>query len=171
MMRPVARILALLIAAPLVPGTASLHAETVADAAHPYPEARPFDRTRDAAADLAAAQARVAGTDRAVLAVFGTNACHDSRAFAGWLSSDRFAPMVAARYEVVWIDVGAKDRNIEVARSIGLKGIAGTPTVAVIDASRHLLNRDTAPKWRNAASRSGEEIYAALDRDPASAGR
>lgn len=160
--------LALALAIPcMVPGAAVAAEES----AHAYPEARPFDRTRDAAADLAAAQARVAGTDRAVLAVFGTNACHDSRAFAGWLASERFAPMVAARYDVVWIDVGAKDRNLDVARRIGLNGIKGTPTVAVIDGRGRLRNRRAAPAWRNAASRSGDAIYAALDREPATAGR
>ena len=39
------------------------------------------------------------------------------------------------------------------------KSIKGTPTVAVLDTEGRVLNRKAAPKWRNAASRSDDDIY------------
>ena len=42
------------------------------------------------------------------------------------------------------------------------KKIKGTPTVAILDARGHVLNRKAAPKWRNAASRNMQEIQTEL---------
>ena len=37
--------------------------------------------------------------------------------------------------------------------------IKGTPTVAILDGDGRVLNRKAAPRWRNAASRSDDDIY------------
>lgn len=52
-----------------------------------------------------------------------------------------------------------RGRNPDVAKRFGFKKIKGTPTIAVVDAQGRVLNRKAAPKWRNAASRSDDEIY------------
>lgn len=135
-------------------------------AAAPHPEARPFGRPEQAPAEVQAALARAAATSRRVLLVFGANWCHDSRALAGWFATPRFKTMLADRYELVWINVGdapgEKDRNGDLARRFGLAGIAGTPTVLILDAAGKPLNLSEAPGWKNAASRSGDAIYAAF---------
>jgi len=97
-----------------------------------------------------------------VLLVMGTNGCHDSAWLANLIATDRFAP-VRARYEIVYADIGmphirGRGRNPEVAKRFGFK-IKGTPTVAVLAADGTVLNRKAAPKWRNAASRSDDDIY------------
>ena len=38
----------------------------------------------------------------------------------------------------------------------------GTPTVAILDARGHVLNRKAAPQWRNAAKRDVQEIQTEL---------
>ena len=112
------------------------------------------------AIDAALAKAKQSG--KPVLLVMGTGGCHDSAWLANLLSTDRFAP-VRARYEIVYADIGMPHirgwgRNPEVAKRFGFK-IKGTPTVAILDANGTVLNRKAAPKWRNAASRSDDDIY------------
>lgn len=112
------------------------------------------------AIDAALARAKQSG--KPVLLVMGTGGCHDSVWLANLIATDRFAP-VRARYEIVYADIGMPHirglgRNPEVAKRFGFK-IKGTPTVAVLDANGTVLNRKAAPKWRNAASRSDDDIY------------
>lgn len=112
------------------------------------------------AIDAALAAARRSG--KPVLLVMGTGGCHDSAWFANLIATDRFAP-VRARYEIVYADIGMPHvkgwgRNPDVPKRFGFR-IKGTPTVAILDADGRVLNRKAAPKWRNAASRSDDDIY------------
>lgn len=125
-----------------------------------HPEARPFDAKADANAAVDAALARARAADRRVVIILGANWCHDSRALAGWFSTPRFIAMLLPRYELVYVDVGYRDRNLAIAKRFGINAIKGTPTVLVVDGQGRLLNskRDAA-SWRNAASRREESIY------------
>jgi thiol-disulfide isomerase/thioredoxin len=127
-----------------------------------HPEARPFKAKADARADVEAALSRAKAGDRLAIIVMGANWCHDSRALAGWFATPRFSKMIAARYELVFVDVGYRDRNLDIAKGFGFKALKGTPTVLIVDGYGKLLNKKDAPSWRNAASRSGEAIYAAF---------
>ena len=71
--------------------------------------------------------------------------------------------MLQEKYELVYVDVGYKDRNIDIAQRFGIKAIEGTPTVLILSADGVLLNRKSAPKWRNAASRTEADIFAYFD--------
>ena len=107
--------------------------------------------------DAALARAQIA--EKRVIAVMGANWCHDSRGLAGWFAEPRFAAMLMPKYEIVYVDVGYKDRNIDIAQRFGVNAIKGTPTVLVLSADGALLNRKSAPKWRNAASRTEADIF------------
>lgn len=126
------------------------------------PEASPYDAKADAKAEVDAALTRAKTGNRMALIVMGANWCHDSRALAGWFAQPRFAAMIVSRYELVYVDVGYKDRNIDIARRFGLKSIKGTPTVMIVNGNGKLLNKKDAPTWRNAASRSEQAIYKAF---------
>lgn len=109
-----------------------------------------------------AALAAAKQSSKRVLLVMGTGGCHDSAWFANLLATDRFAP-VRNRYEIVYADIGMPHvrgwgRNPDVPKRFKFK-IKGTPTIAVLDANGNVLNRKAAPKWRNAASRSDDDIY------------
>jgi thiol-disulfide isomerase/thioredoxin len=127
-----------------------------------HPEARPFDDKTDANAAVDAALARAHAASRRVIVILGANWCHDSRALAGWFSTPRFIAMLTPRYELVYVDVGYKDRNLDIARRFGVQKVKGTPTVLVVDGTGKLLNKKDAPGWRNAASRSEDAIYRAF---------
>lgn len=130
-------------------------------AAADHPEARPFDPepslVAQDAVDVALADAALTG--RHAIIVMGANWCHDSRALAGWFQSPRFVTLLEENFIVRYIDVGEKDRNIDVAQRFGLDDIVGTPTIIVTDTDGKVLNLETAPTWRNAASRTEDSIF------------
>ena len=132
------------------------------------PEATPYDPARDAAADVAAAQQRAQSSGRLLLIVMGGNWCHDSRALAGWFGTPRFSAMLGQRYELVYVDVGHRDRNLELAERFGVAPLRGTPTVVIARSDGTALNAATAGGWRNAASRKANDIFRYFARfDPA----
>ena len=63
-----------------------------------------------------------------------------------------------------WRDQAIALKNVN-ARYETMLGIRPEPPVAmqtarsILDARGHVLNRKAAPKWRNAASRSDDDIY------------
>lgn len=122
-----------------------------------------FDPKADAMAEVDKALLAARDSGRRVLLVMGENNCHDSAFFANTIKGGRFTRPMDARYHVVFVFVGApqagRGHNLDVAQRFGFRKIKGTPTVAILDAEGHVLNRKAAPKWRNAASRSDDEIY------------
>ncbi|MDC0886817.1 thioredoxin family protein [Altererythrobacter sp.] len=130
-----------------------------------HPEARAFTTSADtdAMADVDAALAAAQVSGKYVLIAMGANWCHDSRAFAGWLETPRFAALMAERYEVVLVNAGMPQtgdaNNLDVAKRFGIDTLEGTPTVMVLAPDGTLLNAGTAKTWRNAASRSEDAIY------------
>ena len=119
-----------------------------------------YDASAQAQLDVEQAQAYAKENDLKSIIVMGANWCHDSRALAGHFQKPRFQTLLSEHYSLVYVDVGEKNRNLDIARSFGLDGIVGTPTIIVTDKDGAVLNLETAPTWRNAASRSEDEVYA-----------
>ncbi len=130
---------------------------------HDYPEAESYLVSDDAMGDVDAALARAGENGRRVLLVMGANWCHDSRALAGWLESERIAPLVAEEYELVFVNVGMPQRgdghNLGIARRFGVEDLPGTPNLLVLTPEGELVNGDTATTWRDASTRGEEAIF------------
>ncbi|MBD2840735.1 thioredoxin family protein [Erythrobacter sp. KMU-140] len=132
-------------------------------AAHDYPEAEAYLVSDDAEADVEAALGRAAENGKRAMIVMGANWCHDSRALAGWLGTQRFAELIDAHYELVFVNVGMPQsgdgHNLKIAERFGLDELPGTPNVLIVTPEGELVNADTATTWRNSASRSEDEIF------------
>ena len=131
---------------------------------HDYPEARSYAVSDNATGDVDAALANAAESDKRVLLVMGANWCHDSRALAGWLATDRFKALIAEEYELVFVNVGTPQsegdgHNLDIAMRFGVEDLPGTPNLLVLTPEGELLNADTATTWRDAASREEDAIY------------
>jgi len=139
--------------------------DAVTAAAIDHPEATPFDTDPAIVAqrDVDAALAAAASTGKHAMIVMGANWCHDSRALAGWFETPRFEALLQESYSLAYVDVGKKNRNIDVAQRFGLDSIVGTPTVIVTNSQGDVLNLDTAVTWRNSASRTEDEIFEAFE--------
>lgn len=152
-------------AALLLAGCATV-ASKVAGGSHDYPEARSYAVADDASADVDAALARAAESDKRVMLVMGANWCHDSRALAGWLATERFQALIADRYELVFVNIGMPQQddghNLDIAERFGLDELPGTPNLLVLTPEGELVNADTATTWRDSASREEDAIYSEL---------
>lgn len=125
---------------------------------HP-PEAKVYDASRNARADVLAGLTRARSLGKKTIIVMGANWCHDSRILAGRFAQPHFQTLLRPNYEVVYVDAGQKNRNLDIAQDFGVPTIEGTPTIFVVGPDGRWLNPQTATTWRNAGSRSDEAIY------------
>jgi thioredoxin-related protein len=119
----------------------------------------PYDETDEAETEINYLLDIIKNEQKHGLIVFGANWCHDSRSFAATLNSIRFEKLLKNNYEVLYIDVGDKDKNINLIRKYGVQGEFGTPTVFVINSNGRVLNLNTAVSWRNAHSINDDYKY------------
>ena len=110
----------------------------------------PYNETDDAKTEINYLLDIIKNEQKYGLIVFGANWCHDSRSFAATLNSIRFEKLLKNNYEILYVDVGDKDKNINLIRKYGVQGEFGTPTVFVINSNGRVLNLNTAVSWRNA---------------------
>ena len=103
-----------------------------------------------AARETAAALKRARGSGKRVLVVFDASWCQDSAALARLFEHPLVAPLVDAGFEVVRLDVGNRDRHLDLAASWGLDFAAGIPAVAVLDPDGTLVGATTAGELASA---------------------
>jgi hypothetical protein len=118
----------------------------------------PFDEKANAALDIDAALLAARGSGKHVLAVLGGNWCHDSRALARYLEDKSVKRITDANFIVVLVDVGRRDRNLDVAARFKAPDVTGTPTILVLDSAGRLLNAKSTSAWTSADSRSADEF-------------
>ena len=119
----------------------------------------PYNETDDAKTEINYLLDIIKNEQKYGLIVFGANWCHDSRSFAATLNSIRFEKLLKNNYEILYVDVGDKDKNINLIRKYGVQGEFGTPTVFVINSNGRVLNLNTAVSWRNAHSIDDDYKY------------
>jgi thiol-disulfide isomerase/thioredoxin len=104
------------------------------------PEA-PYDTSlnADAAVDDALARARRNG--KRVLIDLGGNWCPDCRILAGIMELPQVDGFLRAHYEMVCVDVGRFDRNLQIPARFGITDrLEGVPSVLIVDADGRLIN-------------------------------
>ncbi|WP_410482802.1 thioredoxin family protein [Sphingomonas sp. A2-49] len=130
--------LALALASPSVPlAAAGVTAPRVAVAsfdALPQPLPLPYAPDADAKAAVAAAKARALKGHRKLLIDLGGNWCLDCRLLAGVMDLPAMRGFIARHYEVVTVDIGRFDRNLDIPARYGIKGrLAGVPALLIVD--------------------------------------
>ena len=141
----------------LAGGASAEPAPLVTTGVLPNPLPLPYDETADAKADVAAALARAKASGKHVLLDFGGNWCPDCRILAGVLELDEVEDAVAATFEVAMIDVGRKNKNLDIAEAYGVT-ITGVPTVIIIDPKGRFLNAGHPTALSNARAMKPQAI-------------
>jgi len=107
----------------------------------PRPLAAPYDGEADARADIAAASARARKSGKRLLIDFGANWCVDCRVFASVVELPEMRAWVARHFELVTVDVGRFNRNLDLAARYGVS-LDAVPAIFVIDPrTGRLLNK------------------------------
>jgi CubicO group peptidase (beta-lactamase class C family) len=123
-------------------------------------EPRPFDETADAMSEVDAALVAAKATGKRPLLILGGNWCHDSRGLAEKFAAAPLRSVIEDNYLPVWVDIGHRDRNLDIARRFGIDDILGTPTVLILSPDGALINRESVHDWRTADSKSMAETVA-----------
>jgi len=95
----------------------------------PQPLPAPYDLRADAHAQIARARA----SGKPLLIDFGANWCADCRVLAGVLELPELKPYLARNFELVQVDVGRFDRNLDIPRRFSRTPMQAIPAVFVID--------------------------------------
>jgi hypothetical protein len=94
----------------------------------------PYDEKADANAVVAAAKARAKAEHKLLLIDLGGNWCGDCRVLAGTVDLPEVRAFVNAHYEMVTVDVGRFDKNLQVPAHYGItKRLEGVPALLVVD--------------------------------------
>jgi thiol-disulfide isomerase/thioredoxin len=148
---------ALAVAAPAASAPAPrLHVQTINGLA-PLP--LPYDEKANANAAISAARARAKSSGKLLLIDFGGNWCLDCRVLAGVMRQPEMRPFVQRYYEVVTVDSGRFDRNMNIPAHYGFKKVQGVPAVFIIDPRRdRLVNRQSVIALADARSMTPQGI-------------
>ncbi|KAA9134211.1 thioredoxin family protein [Marinihelvus fidelis] len=126
-----------------------------------YPETSSYSEIHNS---IEAARTVARDRGKLLMVVMGADWCHDSRGFIDLLADPGFRALVDERYVVQRVNVGYYDFVRDVIQAWDVPVIYGTPTVLVIEpASDTVLNRNTLPYWRNAASMSASDAIDYFD--------
>jgi hypothetical protein len=101
-------------------------------------------------------------TKRKGIVILGSGWCHDSVALVDFFNSSA-SENIRNRYAIIFVDVGApqykRAENRALAKRYRLDPMRNTPALVVVDSNGNALNSlDDARSWKNAASRSSDDI-------------
>jgi len=118
----------------------------------------PYDEHADAGAQLHQALAQARADHRNVLLVFGANWCTDCRELDKAMHGSSQS-LIGNRFEVVKIDIGNFDKNLDIANLYGNPIHKGIPAVVVLSASNKVLYSTKAGELANARRMGDTGIY------------
>ena len=126
----------------------------------PKPLPLPYNETANADKAVAAAKLRARKAGKLLLIDLGGNWCLDCRLLAGTMELPALRPWVARHYEVVTVDVGRFDKNLQVPAHYGFhERLKGVPALLIVDpATDKLLNRANTTALSDARSLSPQGL-------------
>ena len=123
----------------------------------------PYDEAADARADIASALVQAAPGQRHVLVVFGANWCGDCKVLDAAFKAGAVAPLVAQRFQVVKVNVGRFDRNIDLAELYGVPLKKGIPAVVLLSPQGVALHATRSGELADARAMGDTGLYAFFD--------
>lgn len=133
-----------------------LHVQTI-EALAPLP--LPYDEKANATAAVAAAKAKAKASHKLLLIDFGGNWCPDCRVLAAVMKQPEMHGFLQKHYQMVTVDVGRFDRNMDIPARYGFKELKGVPAVFIVDPKTDkLVNRDSVIALADARSMTPQGI-------------
>ena len=124
---------------------------------------RPFDGQADSEGMISTALADMSA-DKKLLLTFGANWCSDSRKLAAAYEQQPLAALLEQNYNVVFIDVGQRDNNMQLAADYNVPVMGGIPSIALVSKDGEVTFSSKAIDLNNADKMSEEDIYAYFEK-------
>jgi protein disulfide-isomerase len=119
----------------------------------------PYNPAADAKADVQHALALAQKNHKPVLLFFGANWCEDCRSLAASLKQPGNAELMARDFNVVKVDVGNFDHNLDVANTYGNPIGKGIPAAVIVSPADKLLYSTKAGELSNARRMSADGVH------------
>lgn len=117
----------------------------------------------DAHAEIENALARAGKSHKRVLLVFGANWCFDCHVLDRAFQRPDLAPVVAKNYEVVHVDIGQEDKNLDLLSKYDLPHNK-VPVMAVLDPSAKVVYSQTRGEFSSVRSLAPEDLLQFLNK-------
>ncbi|QYE34295.1 thioredoxin family protein [Polymorphobacter sp. PAMC 29334] len=98
----------------------------------PQPLPIPYDTEAVGKVQVDAARKRAKASHKLLLIDLGGNWCPDCRVLAGVMAVPEVKAFLSKHYEVVTVDIGRRDKNLDVAEAYGAS-VKGVPMVMIVD--------------------------------------
>jgi protein disulfide-isomerase len=128
----------------------------------------PYNETADAKLDIKQALTQADATHTSVIVVFGANWCGDCKMLDSAMKSGSSAPLLARDFQIVKVNVGHWDKNLDIAKSYGVPLEKGIPAVAILSSKNKVLYVTKEGELANARRMGEDGIYEFFKRVTAS---
>jgi len=91
--------------------------------------------------------------------IFGGNWCPDCRILEGTLQLPTIKKYMIEHYEIMHVDVGRYDKNMNLISYFNIPKEEGVPRVLVFDNKKNILNMESTKEWTTARDRKQQEIF------------
>lgn len=113
----------------------------------------------DADAAVKAAMARAKASGKLLIIDLGGNWCPDCRVLAGTMALPQVKAFIGKHYELVMVDVGRFDRNLQIPGRYGIARPEGVPALLIIDPkTNRLLNPGKTSALSNARAMTPQAL-------------
>jgi thioredoxin 1 len=119
----------------------------------------PYDTAADANAQIAHALTQAKAKRTPVLLIFGANWCEDCRALNRALHTEKNAALMDQQFQVVKIDVGNFDHNLDITQRYGEPTKNGIPAAVIVSPDDKILYSTKAGELSNARRMNDEGVY------------
>ncbi len=123
-----------------------------------------YNERADARAEIRQALGKATAEHKRVILVFGANWCYDCRVLDAAFHRGDLAPILAANYEVVHVDIGKGEKNQDLAKKYEVPLSRGVPGLAVLDSNGKLVYSQKNGEFENARALAPEEFLAFLNK-------
>jgi len=119
-----------------------------------------YDEKADAQRDISAAIANARKAKKNIVLIFGANWCPDCHALDAQMHNAELAALLAQNFEIVKVDIGRHNKNLDLAKQYKVPIQHGIPALAVLDFGGHLLYAMDQGQFADARNMSYESIKA-----------
>jgi hypothetical protein len=122
-----------------------------------------YDAHADAKAEIKQALAEAVKEHKRVLLIFGANWCYDCHVLDLAFQRPALASVLQRNYEVVHVDVGEYDKNMDLGQLYLVPLKKGVPALAVLDSHGKLLYSQQGGEFEKARSLAPEDLLTFLN--------
>jgi thioredoxin 1 len=117
----------------------------------------------DARAEIKEAEEKAAKDHKRVLIVFGANWCYDCHVLDMAFQRPDLAPVLAASYEVVHVDIGEGNKNQDLMKDFQVPMQKGIPALAVLEGTGKLVVSQKNGEFEHARAMTAEALLEFLN--------